>query len=304
MTEPYWCSSAPNIPRVWSASSIACFADCPRRFELRYVEGWTGRGENLDFIFGSAFHKGMFVLVRELAQGNSEADSLDAAVLAAWQYDLPKPVRPKQAGKTKLGLAKALTAYIDDYPDPSPHVLHLDKGPALEVSFRFLLPLVSPDGEPYAMRGYIDMIRTFAGTYTCVDYKSTASSLTDYYFQKYEINVQNYIYSAAARILTGLDITQFLIDAVAISPAGDIELGRRPISLTAGEVEEGLVDVQEQIRYAEHCASRNYWPKNTSACTFCDFQNVCNKDPKTRIDVLRSDFKENRRTVVEEMEVT
>lgn len=293
--EPYWCKSTPNVPAVWSASSLLTLGECPRKFELRYVEGWSGKEESLDFVFGTAFHAAMHKYWAAQIRGQSKAEALDNAIQVAWAFDLPKPARPSQLGKTHIGLARLLTAYHDDYNDKPDMVMLVGGEPALEVEFSFLLPVVSADGTPYRMRGYIDALVNFGGCYTCLDYKTTGRPLTDWYFQKFEINVQNYIYSAAAQVLTGVDFTRFLVDAVSINQYGDVELQRKPIDLTTGEIEEGLVDVSEFIRLAEHYASRNYWPKNTAACTMCEFNNVCNKDPKTRINVLESDFIQQRR---------
>ena len=208
------------------------------------------------------------------------------------------PVRAKQAGKTHIGLARALVYYSDAYDDNPEDLVVLNNKPALEVPFTYILPRVNPDGEPCKVSGYLDMLRSFAGAYTVVDYKTTSSSLTDFYFGRFEIHFQNYVYSAAAQILTGNEVSQFLIDAISVQPAGKVELVRRPINLTPGEIEEGLIDIQEQMNLAEHYASRDYWPKNPDACTFCDFKNICNKDPKLRIDFLESDFEEKRRKEV------
>ena len=301
--EPYWCKATPNVPRVWSASSISTIAECPRKFELSYVEGWRGKGENLDILFGTYFHDGMFCYVTARIHGESPADALDAAIQIAWANPLPAPSRPSQVGKTHIGLARALVEYTDKYFGPEfdlSNIVLIDGMPALEVPFSFAIPRINADGEHYIVRGFIDLIRTFIGMYTAVDYKTTSRSLSEWYFKDFEINFQNYIYSVACRILTEHTVTQFLIDAVEVQKTGGVNCARQPIQLNPGEIEEGMKDVEYWIRMAEIFAEQGYYPKNPSSCKFCDFNQVCNKDPVVRINHLQSDFEEKRREFADE----
>jgi hypothetical protein len=298
MNEPYWCKALPNVPRVWSASSLSTLAACPRRFELSYVEGWTPRGDNLDLEFGSAFHLGIRTFISASFLGESRADALDRALSEAWKIDLPLPLRPNQAGKTQLGLARAIIAYVDSYIEDPSAVLLIDGKLALEVPFSFAMQHKSPDHEHYTIRGFIDMVRDFGGVYTVVDFKTTNKEPSEFYFDRYAINFQNSIYSTAVLSLTNLPVTQFLVDAVGVLPSGIVHPRRQIIQLTTGELNEGLEDITHWIVFAELCAAQNYWPKNPDACSFCQFRTVCNKDPKTRINHLHADFVEKRKEFV------
>lgn len=300
--EPYWCLAAPNIPRVYSASSLSTIGECPRKFELSYVEGWTARTENLDLKFGIAFHKVMEFYWKARWRGEPHEEALDLAILTAWELGntLPPPVRPKQAGKTRKGLQRCLVWYFEQYKDDEIETIVPVKGnkPGVELYFNLILDLTNPDGEPYQLQGYIDQIRHFGGSYTVWDFKTTAGGVTDFYISKFEIDLQNYIYTMAARVLTNESYTSFVADCVGTALTYS-DYRRAIVDLTEGEINEGILDVHALIRQAERYAEQQYYPKNTRACGFCQFNNICNKDPEARFNFLRSDFEEKRRTVVE-----
>lgn len=297
--EPYWCADL-KVPRVWSASSIATMSACARKFYYRYVRGFTAKEESLDLLFGKGFHAAAKVYWSErLAHDAKPADALDAAIIAGARFTLPRPIRPKQTGKTPLGIIRCLVWYLDHYDDDPATFLWVGDKPALELPFRYALPLKSPDGDNYTIRGYIDSLRNFGGIHTVWDYKTTGPSVTPWYMSKFEIDFQNYIYSAAAHVLTHEEFSQFMIDVVGAG-AETIALDRQPVSLTHSEISEGLKDVVTVIKRAEVCAEENYYPKNPDACTFCDYAGVCNKAPEVREMFLAGDFKEEPRTDVKE----
>lgn len=297
--ELYWCQQL-KVPRVWSASSIACASDCMRRFQYRYIRGLTARGEALDPTFGQAFHTAMKTYWRmRLKHELEHSDALDAAIVMSSRIKLPPPSRPKQVGKTPLGLIRCLEWYLGEYDDDPDSILWVGDDPALELQFRYALPLKNPDGEDYAIRGYIDCLRSFGGIHTVWDYKTTGPSVSPWYMEKFEIDFQNYIYSAGAFILTNEEYSQFVIDVVGAG-AETIALSRQPVSLTKSEISEGLEDAVQVIRRAEDCAEQGYYPKSPGACTFCDFSGVCNKAPEVRENFLRSEFDEKPRIYVED----
>jgi hypothetical protein len=271
-----------------------------RRFQYRYVLGYTALGESLDPTFGQAFHASMKTYWRlRLEHELDPATALDAAIVIGSRVKLPKPTRDKQKGKTPIGLVRCLIWYLEQYDDSPDSFLWVGDKPALELQFRYALPLKNPDGEDYSVRGYIDCLRNFGGIHTVWDYKTTGPSVSPWYMEKYEIDFQNWIYSAGAYVLTEEDYSQFIIDVVGAG-VGTIALARQPISLTPSEISEGINDATYVIRRAEDCAEQEYYPKNPGACTFCDFKGICNKAPEVRENFLRTEFKAEPRQFIED----
>jgi hypothetical protein len=298
--EPYWCTSAPNVQRVWSSSSLSTLAECPRKYELSYVEGWTGKEENLDFEFGIAWHRLMESYWMGRFAGQDHEELLRELVPIALNWKLPTPSRPNQAGKTPMGLARSLVWYFEHYEhDEIEQIVNLNAGPAIEMKFNFFLDLMNPDGEPYQIQGYLDQMRYFNEIRCVWDYKTTSGSISDYYMARFDVDIQNHIYTLAARSLSDEDYTLFMADIIGVGVTYT-DFSRHSVEVTRGELIEALNDITYWIREAERFAEHNYYPKNTKACNFCQFNGVCNKDPSVRIKFLYADFEGKRRKFVEE----
>jgi hypothetical protein len=298
--ESYWCAAAPNIQRVWSASSLSTFSDCPRKYELSYVEGWTPKGEALDLMFGTCWHTLMEVYWHLRLDKNPHDDVLREIIPDALGMTLPPASRPKQAGKTAASLARSLVWYFEQYQhDEIDSIVVLPSGkPAIELHFTFMLNLINPDGEPYQIQGYLDQLRTFNSVYTVWDYKTTTNVNAPFYAQRFEIDLQSQIYTLAAHALTNEKYSMFMVDAMGVGVTYS-EFNRIPVPMTDGELNEAILDIHALIREAERCAEANYYPKNTGSCGFCQFNGICNKDPQSRLAFLNTDFDEKRREKVE-----
>jgi len=195
-----------------------------------------------------------------------------------------------------------LVWYFEQWKDdPESIVIMPDGRPGLELHFNFFIDLTNSDGELYQVQGYIDSLRNFAGSYTCWDYKTTGGSISDYYKDRFRIDLQNYIYTIASRTLTDQKFTSFLADIAGVG-VSYTDFDRAPFDVTEGQLDEALSDIEHTIVELEHCAEAEYYPKNTKSCGFCDFRNICDKDPSIRFNFLKSDFVENRRTTVKRIE--
>ncbi len=297
--EPYWCIAAPNVQRVWSSSSLSTFAECPRKYQYSYVEGWSNTGGSLDFQFGTAWHRLIEWYWRGRFKFVSHDEMLNLLVSDELAFKLPSPTRTNQAGKTPLSLARSLVWYFEQYDHNAEmeSIIMLNGQPAIELHFSFMAGLDSPDGEPYWLQGYIDQLRNFANAYAVWDLKTTSGTPSDHYAKRFDIDVQNHVYTLAASFLTNEKYSMFIVDAMGVGVTYTDFL-RIPVPLTSSELDEALLDIQAWIRSAENCAEMNYWPKNTKACNFCDFSGICNKAPEVRQRFLQSDFKLERREFV------
>jgi hypothetical protein len=297
--EKYWCTTAPNVPRLWSASSLSMLTECPRKFELRYVEGWKGKEENLDLKFGSFLHScmRMYWTARWFGWTHNLAVNHAAHYAMILGDLLPPPVRDSQKAKHKKNLVRAIVWYFDEYGDEYKQIVKVKGELAVECNFNVLLDLINPDGEPYILQGYLDNLRTFVGQNTCWDYKTTGKSISDFYLMGFSPNVQSEIYTLGSRIYSEGNYTHFMADIIVIQVNG-VQFHRHPVYLTPGRLEETVQDIKAWIRFAEGCAEKDYWPKSTNHCAFCEFHSTCDADPQLRINYLTSFFKEERRELI------
>jgi len=292
--EPYWVENQPNVPRVWSASSLSTILACPRRFELRYIEGWE-KAESAALAFGKEFHRVLEACDLAAETGASPEETRRVAVRESLKAFLP----PGDNSRTNFTLLRATLFYLDHYKDDPYKIIQVNDKPAIELYFRFALDLTNADGENYYIQGYMDEFRDLSGDLFVWERKTTAKSLSDYYFNQFDPNIQMGIYTVGAQILAHksfagvvLDVTQTLV--------GSTNFTRRWIKLSEEQLDETLENALSAIRLAERCAQANYWPQNTSACGICDFKDVCNKQPKVRHQWLKSGFLENRRETTEQ----
>jgi len=307
--ESYWCLTAPNVPRAFSASSLQLLSECPRKFQYQYVEGWTTKGENLDFVFGTKLHRCLEWYWRKILQWGYAPDEAlleTVGVAMSLGLDLPQPVRPNQCGKTRRGLVNALVWHIDHWKeiDDPLEICEFNNEPAIEMHFKIFLPLINPDGEPYIVQGYVDQLRNWCYGVTAWDYKSTSKQPSEYYLDQFNLSLQAAIYVIGMKVLTNEPIATFMADIVGVDtrvqnlpeliPVAFME--RKPVSFTPNELDEHLMDIQVLIKNAERYAEQSYWPKNTKACRFCDFKDICKKSPELRMSFLSTDFELDRRT--------
>ncbi len=309
--ESYWCKTAPNVPRVYSASSLSLLSECPRKFQYQYVEGWTQRGENLDFTFGTKLHRCLEWYWRKILQWGYDLDEAlleTVHVAMALGLDLPQPLRPNQAGKTRQGLVNAIIWYIDHWKaqDDPLEIAEYNSEPAIEMHFKIMLPLLNPDGESYMVQGYVDQMREWAYGLTVWDFKSTNKDPSEHYLNQFDLSLQCAIYTIGMRVLTNNPITMFMADIIGVETrVRDLPelipvafMARKPVQLTNNELDEHLMDIQVLIKNSERYAEQNYWPKNTKACRFCDYRDICKKDPELRAPFLSTEFEQDRRTEI------
>ncbi|KKN65206.1 hypothetical protein LCGC14_0483820 [marine sediment metagenome] len=307
-SESYWCQTAANIPRVYSASSLSLLSECPRKFQYQYIDGWTSSGENLDFIFGTKLHRCLEWYWRRILQwGYSLDEALLETVHVAMTIglDMPEPKRPNQEGKTRKGLVNALIWYLDYWKntDDPLDIVMLGENPAIEMHFEIILPLINPDGEHYKVQGYVDQVRNWSYGLTAWDYKSTNKEPNDYYLNQFDLSLQCAIYTMGMRVLTNEPITTFMADVIGVETRVNnlpekipvAFMARKPVMLTEEELDEHLLDIQVMIKSQERYAEQGYWPKNTKACLFCDFRDICKKSPPLREAFLKTEFVRERR---------
>jgi hypothetical protein len=138
-----------------------------------------------------------------------------------------------------------------------------------------------------------DSIRERNGKLYLFDWKVTGSALTDWFFQKFELAVQTYTYSWAAKELFGDQVAGFFIDAVMINKAGKIGFQPKYFPLVSVLDEH----ISETVRLGQwiidHIDDENNFEHRRTGCITkygrkCQYADVCTAPPHRRESILQS----------------
>jgi CRISPR/Cas system-associated exonuclease Cas4 (RecB family) len=287
--------SNPRLQLALDNSSISMYKDCPRKYYYGIVEGWRPKHESAVLAFGTLFHAG----VEELARARVHGADHEAALRSALRAVLPKAATLgfSDPARNPFTLLRAITWYADHYRnDPLETVRLADGRPALELSFRFELPLETASGETFIYCGHIDRIATLNGAPYCIDYKTTTAALSDNYFARYSPNAQISGYMYAAKVLFTQPTQGFIIDAVQLGVSYS-RPQRFVAPRSAEQLDEWLENTIEWIKRMEQSADSGSWPMNEESCTkygSCQFREICNKTPGVRDNFLHTGFRRDR----------
>lgn len=276
---------------AFDSTKLGNFIACPKRYQLAMIEGWRQKDEALPLIFGQLYQKAM----ERLDKGEDLETVVKQALAESWDRlpnraspDLPKEFR------TRENLASAIIGHQEHYEDPLPPIAFTAASGetviASELSFRIQLPFTIA-GEEVIYCGHFDKIaENSSGEIYVVDNKTTQSSLTDWYFAKYDVDVQMTGYTYAASILTHKPISGVIIDAVQIR-AGWPDFRRGFVLRSDAILDEFSETVRHWLEYEHHCKTTGVYPMNLTACSFCQFRrHYCSIDPAVRQDFLEANF--------------
>jgi hypothetical protein len=163
----------------------------------------------------------------------------------------------------------------------------------LELEFLWPLPLESPDGDPYMVRGFFDSFLQMGEEVAPRERKTTKSSLGKFYWDRYEPNVQVDIYDLTTQMLMPEMRHAGVLMEAAQTGVGFSRVERHFITVPASRREEWLGEMQYWIKRAEYDARQGYWPKNTASCNNaggCHFRDVCRRAPEHRQAALENHF--------------
>lgn len=273
---------------------LSMFKDCPKKYYYASVLGYRAKGVSPALAWGTAFHTAIEIYQREITNGRSIEDSLRPAIRAAFCATVGGSLGDDNS-RTRLTLLRALVWYSDQYSHDPIRTLVLPSGPALELSFRFQLPVPGlPETVYYA--GHIDRIGSYAGGHYVIDYKSTTSTLGAGYFSRYEYSAQIGGYLAAGKIVFETPIHGAMVDSVQTG-VNFARFGRKIFSRASDHLEEWIEDTQWWIREIYRASAEGVFAHNQEACNKyggCQFREVCFKSPSFRPRVLAEDFRIDR----------
>lgn len=289
--------STPNLQLAWDSTSMGELKLCPRRYQLRILEGWNPRSMSVHLAFGLAYHSALEHYDHAKAAGASYEASVRAAIRQTlritWDKELKRPWMSEDKYKNRTTLLRTVSWYLDHFrEDPLETVILANGKPAVELSFRFSLPYESPLDGPYLLCGHLDRIAKMGGFEYIVDRKTTKHTLDKDYFQQYTPDNQFSTYIFSGKVAFERPITGMIVDAAQVLIEGS-RFAREPVTRSQGELEEWIRDLGFWLSNAEFYAKQNYWPMNDKACHVyggCPFRGICNKTPGVREQYLKASF--------------
>lgn len=299
-------TSNPNLQIAWDATSLAAFRRCPRYYQLSILEGWRTKFENDDITFGSLYHEALEKYDKARGNGISYSDALRLSVrhalVASGTRDASGVFHPwatDNPNKNRFTLIRSIVWYLCQFKDDVFETLKLPDGrAAVELSFRIPLPLMAYTGEPYVLCGHLDRVVKDDPHAQVIDRKTTKTSLTTRYFERYNPDTQFTCYSVATRVMFGTEEVRLVIDAVQLA-VNFSRFMRGSTGRTKAQMDEWINDTLYWIQQAEACAKKGYYPMNDQACGLygkCTYRDsVCSLDPAARSTFLKGKFEQKDR---------
>lgn len=295
--QSYSRTSNGRLQLAWDSTSLGAYKTCPRLYYYQIVLGWQPARESVHLTFGILYHSALERYDHAKAQGKShqeaEIETVRWALQATWNSKLKRPWLSDDPNKNRVTLIRTIVWYLDQFADDSIETVILASGkPAVELSFRFELPLRTANGEQYLYCGHIDRIGKFSNQTWIVDRKTTKNTIGLDYFEKYSPDNQFSGYMVGGRVTWGQPLAGLIVDAAQVAVTFS-RFQRGVITRTEAQLDEWLQDTMLWIQDAERSAIQGYWRQNDKSCDMyggCKFRGICSKSPASREEWLKRDF--------------
>lgn len=311
--------SKQTLQFAWDNTSLVLLKECPRKYYYAIICGYRPKHKAAPLFFGGMFHKALEKYDELRAKGTEHTEAQVAAVRCAMLETMhiapaheAESADPETGEVTKIQVPEKVTLWVSDDPNRSRETLvrsvvwyteHFkndvlktyifpDGTPAIELSFRFDLPINTPEGDPYIYVGHIDKVAEMANQLWNVERKHTKRTLSSSYFASYTPNGQVTGYSFAGKVVLSHPVSGTIVDATQVAVGFNRHM-RHIASRNSEQLDEWLVNTIHWIKMAEHYATSDYWPMNEESChkySGCQFREVCSKSPSNRQGWLDAGF--------------
>ena len=177
----------------FSASQLTCYLQCPLQYYLQYELGVVWEKTPSAVLFGSAVHKGVEAINRQLMNGGIDTMKAQVEFATAWKEQTEKEEIAWKEDPSELYQkgGKLLEIYADEMKDQKP----------TEVELPFRLPLIDPKtGLFIQSRDFVGKIDAIIEDETIFEIKTTGKTPVQ---QEIDQNTQITFYSWAYRLLYG-----------------------------------------------------------------------------------------------------
>jgi len=312
----------PNPPFLLDSTKLKAWMACPRRFQLGYLQHLEPAGAtSVHLQFGKAVHAGLEILENELAAHfGIETALLDALEETRRLY--PMDAYPDEPAKTTESIARVLVWYAEQFyrgedgletapalrpvANEQPFCISLDAlvqaGSIHEGHLRqagFSSPAELPR---VSICGRFDSLveGPAAGEFSIRDRKTTTRSMTPWYFNQYQPNVQISLYTWIARqIWPKRHIKGVIIEGIQVG-ASYCRFIRKEFKPWPEVLEEFLVSMLIAIRQMDEAGIFNgpapaLLPPNEAACMSdgmpCSYRQLCSTHPRIRQEIIASAYR-------------
>lgn len=288
----------PTLQLTIDSTSLGEFKTCPRKYYYRMILGYVPRSTSVHLQFGLWLHQGRELYERRKTSGSSHEEALHTAIkfllTATWDRATGRPWWSDHKLKNRYTLIRTLVWYLDQFGenDPLQTIILANGKPAVELSFKFNMGLLSITDEPIMFSGHLDRLVKFnSGTYVS-DVKTTSSTLGSNFFAQFTPDNQFSLYTLAGKIAFETPIAGVIVDACQIA-VDFSRFERQLIIRSEAQVDEWLVDSIHWISQMGQAAEQSYWPQNDKACHHyggCPYRPVCSRPPSARSKWLEVDY--------------
>lgn len=291
-----------SLQFAWDSTSLAAFASCPRKYYFSLIRNLVTRDEAEALTLGICFHSAMETFY-SIAKSDGFTAGLHAAVRVglSYLYDAEKNTYfdSIDPARSRSNLVAAIIAYADFF-EAQPHYLTAVFGDriACETSFNFHLPFGPAGKQAYLYCGHFDRLAIGGGDVLyCFDYKTTVKQLSSYFTRNYAYSIQMLgyhlaLFKIADRLKNSnnpVAVGGVILEAIRLQQMPDIQ--RMLLPHTRQDVLNFLSDLHAILAHAETCAANNYWPRNPTACGYCQFRPICYTPSQTEFEhTLRANF--------------
>jgi hypothetical protein len=269
---------------AWNSTALGWAKECKRKYYLSQHLNLAKSGDNVHLVFGGHYAKALerYHRFREI-DALAHEDALRATV-ADLLIDT-KDWHPEHNFKNRDTLIRSVVWYLEEIKDDACKTVVLASGrPAVELPFRFQVQ------DDIWLAGHLDRLVEYAGDYYVQDQKTTGSTLSPYYFNRFNPDNQMSLYTVAAEVFWQTPVKGVMIDAAQIA-VGFTRFARSITTRTKAQAAEWLETAVYHIEETWRCHEKNFWPMNDKACGLyggCPFVEVCSKDARVQQDFLRT----------------
>lgn len=229
--------------KIIDASKIKLYQTCPRKFLYRHLFGWDLDVDNLNLVFGEAWHRAQEKLLIDLRTNGMYTKE---GVIAAYE-DHFKPYYDEHYGpemdlanspKNSGNAMQALMEYVEEYAG--------DNFEVLETELHGVIPISDDRTLTFRMDG---LVRTDKGI-VVMEHK-TSKMYSDAWASQWATSIQIDIYYLALHAMYGEDAYGITVNGSVFRKKGNMHT-RIPIRKTPSMLEDCLQNVHAWLDRHDH----------------------------------------------------